>query len=96
MNKKQKQQKPQSLVGRQVYFKLSKKALAASGIINLTPGKLYTVIRVVSEDAAIIKDDAGRESYILLGKSSSTGNPWCAYLDEKAHWILKRRAPSNG
>lgn len=97
MNKqqKQKQQKPQSLVGRQVYFKMSKQHCKDNVIKALTPGKLYTIQAVSAHGLPIIKADIGDiEAHILLGKNPHTKKPWCSYLRNEAVWILKRRAPS--
>ena len=76
------------LVGRQVYFKLSKKALAESDILNLTVGKLYTVEKVWNGDLGKVVDDTGRPIAIVLGRQDYK----CAYLDHLTYWILKRES----
>lgn len=98
MNTKKARDLTKNLVGKQIYFKLSKKALAASRIRNLTPGKLYTVTKVYSNNVAYIENDVGNSINTLLGKGVGTyrkDKPWCAWLDEKTTWILKRTPRDN-
>lgn len=83
--------KPENLVGRQVYFKMSKRQFAKESIKepfpirNLTPNKLYTIVDVDSKYSNLfsITNDGG--SRILLAKDC------CAHLNDKTGWILKRR-----
>ena len=95
MNKKQKQQKPQSLVGRQVYFKMSKKRCKKLEVVFFTPNKLYKIKATFDENLATVLSDNNVLVSVLIGKDKS-GKPWCAHLCSDTHWILKRAPSSNG
>lgn len=87
--------KPENLVGRQVYFKMSvrmyKKLLVSTDIHALTPYKLYTIVEV--EDfyngfgMLTLLNDKNQEIVTLYGNKFTT-----AHLGSRARWILKRRA----
>jgi hypothetical protein len=77
-----------SLIGREIYFKMSKVNVIKSGTANLTPNKLYTVIKEL-HDMVIIENDKGTE--ILTGITTTS-----AHLGEIAKFILKREVKSNG
>ena len=87
--------KPENLVGRQVYFKMSeqtyKKLLDSTDIYALTPYKLYTVVK--AEDfyngfgMLILLNDKNQEIVTLYGNKFTT-----AHIGSKSRWILKRRA----
>ena len=78
--------KKENLVGRQVYFKMSKKQFASARIYNLTPYKLYTLIAdpILNPTLYVFKNDAGRVAYFF--------KPCCPHLANLTGWILKRRA----
>ena len=74
----------ESLVGRQVCFKLNKDAFLDSDIIDLMPNKLYTIEEHTANDAvAYIKDDVGYKITIWLPSL-------CSHLDKLANWSLKQ------
>lgn len=83
-----------NLVGRQVYFKLSKKKLEANIIIGLTPNKLYTIlshdsIEPYSETILItFEDDTNKRLRAILGLKKKHSS---AHLGQLTHWILKRK-----
>ena len=55
-----------NLIGRQVYFTMSKGVFIRADIYSLTPGKLYTVIKRVDKSGAYIMDDKNGETLILF------------------------------
>ncbi len=72
------------LIGREVYFKMSKKD--AKGLMDLTPGKLYKIVKVSMNDLIIINDDIDWSIEFWLN------NPYGAiHLNCKAHWILAKK-----
>lgn len=83
--------KPENLVGRQVYFKMSKqvykKMRADFNCLGYTPYKLYTIVKVV-ESYPYIQDDDGTYRSLFLKLPAQD----MATLGFKARWTLKRRA----
>jgi len=81
--------KPENLIGRQVYFKMSKKVWAERGNSYLTPYKLYTIVEAKSHDFYYILDDVGQR--IVIYNNKEQGNK-PMHLCELTYIILKRRA----
>ena len=75
-------------IGRQVYFKLSKKKMEESGIRNFTPNKLYTIVNIRTATLAYIIDDTGRLTLIRV-------TDFCAFLEGHTTWILKNAEVSS-
>ena len=73
----------ESLVGRQIYFKIGKKEWAKYGVNYFTPNKLYTIIREILGLYYII-DDVGYE--ILIPLSPKKAN----HLNDLTVFRLKR------
>lgn len=73
-----------SLIGRYVYFKMSKKKLEENDTIFYTPGKLYRIIGISKYNMIQIKSDTGYIAETALGILSH-------HLNEQAKWTLKRK-----
>ena len=67
-----------------VYFKLSKKKLATSTILDLTPNKLYEVTFMSHPTLYTMIDDSGYKIAVNIDKDL---NPHLGYL---THWIKHR------
>ena len=79
--------RPTNLIGRKVYFKMSKKVYKQTMLSNLTPNKLYTLYRIGDlGKTAYIKDDAGCSRYIWIVAKET-----CPHLNFKTYWILKKK-----
>jgi hypothetical protein len=78
----------ESLIGKQVYFRMNKKVWKKYGPGYLTPNKLYTVIEQSSTTKGIrfINDD-GDSTF-----TSRIGN--CSHLNGLTKWLVKRK-PAN-
>lgn len=73
------------IVGKQVYFKLSKAKFANSTITDLTPDKLYTIVSLDTHfpnELGYIFDDVGDSRIVKLD------GPACLYM--LTNWIVKR------
>lgn len=88
--------KKTNLVGRQVYFKLTKKQLVNfTSSYYLTPNKLYTTLDGVRETRGfsiliyIKPDSVSNRIGIILNPNK------CAHLDHLTGWILKRESKEN-
>lgn len=81
---------PEDLVGRQIYFRLSKAKMAEleksdNRLLDLTPGKLYTIKSAYGDGWLFtIHDDVDYPRTIWLGKNANA-----AELSGAATWILK-------
>lgn len=88
MNSVTTQKTNSSLLGRSVYFKLSKKKLTSSQILDLTPGKMYEIIGVATYSVCI-KDETGDNIRVYLVGYSGTDKSWTtAHLGNLTSFIL--------
>ena len=74
------------IVGTKIYFKLHKAKLAKSGIVDLTPDKLYTIVSLdhhFPDTLGYIFDDVGDSRIVKLD------DPACLY--KLTNWIVKRQ-----
>lgn len=86
--------KAKSLIGRQVYFRMNKKVLATTTIMDLTPNKLYTIVAIQPHNGlARIVNDNGRNHNIARAIDY---NEFCSFLCLEAKWSLKREPKNNG
>ena len=79
----------QTMIGRQVYFKLSLKdmnELKANGMSYLSPKKYYTIQSCTLYSYQIL-NDKGETVNILLKPDH------CAHLQDMTDWIVKKENP---
>lgn len=76
-----------SLIGRQVYFKMSKKAINSLNKPYLTPNTLYTIIKTYNCSSKLVDIESNNEIIIVVRLNPKP----CAHLNMLTGRSLKRK-----
>ena len=73
-----------SLVGREVYFRMSPRSMGFNLVMGFTPDKLYTILENHTQGWHYILNDDGRRCLIAQSPNG------CAHLNRVKGWSLKK------